>query len=76
MPSGSAIGLDAAFVQLSVNATIGNPVPVGGPYIINKEYGSTQECLDAPTLPTYYMAIYRNITCGAGDTKCTPKGKI
>ena len=69
---GSAIGQDAAFVQLSVNATIGQPVLPGSPYIINTEYGSVDDCLVNPLLPTYYMAVYRNITCGAGNPTCVP----
>ena len=69
---GSAIGQDAAFVQLSVNATIGQPVLPGSPYIINTEYGSVDDCLVNPLLPTYYMAVYRNITCGAGNPNCIP----
>ena len=71
-PLGSAIGQDAAFVQLSVNATIGQPVLPGSPYIINTEYGSVDDCLVNPLLPTYYMAVYRNITCGAGNPNCIP----
>ena len=72
LPTGSAIGHDAAFVQLSVNATIGQPVPPGAPYIINTEYGSVDDCLVNSLLPTYYMAVYRNITCRVGDPNCMP----